>query len=74
MMGMMMMQNRLDNEQRERQYESESEQREQEYQLCREEMGIGREDARAQRQMMNIMLMSMLNKNGGDNSNPLPSP
>ncbi len=73
MMGMMMMQNRLDNKQRERQYKSESEQREWEYQLCREEMGIVRKDARAQRQMMNVMLMLMLNKNGGDNSNPLPS-
>jgi hypothetical protein len=44
-MGMMMIQNRLDNKQRERQYKSESEQREQEYQLCWEEMAIAREEA-----------------------------
>jgi len=44
-------------------------------------MAIAREDARAQRQMMhaqsqmmNAMFMSMLTKNGGDNSNPPPSP
>ena len=81
MMTMMMMQHRQDNEQRERQYRSEYEQREREYDLRREEMAIAREDARAQRQMMqaqsqmmNAMFMSMLNKNGGDNSNPPPSP
>ena len=84
-MGMMMMQNRADSEQREQQhkkeaeqreqqYKIESEQREREFQLRREEMAIAREDARAQRQMMNMMFMSMLNKNGGDSSNPPPSP
>ena len=73
-MGMMMMQNRMDNEQRERQYKSEKEQRDREYELRREEMAIVREDAHAQRQIMNMMLMSMLNKNGGENSNPPPSP
>ena len=81
MMSMMMMQHRLDNEQRERQYKSESEQREREYELCREKMAIASKDARAQRQMMhaqsqmmNAMFMSMLTKNGGDTSNPPPSP
>jgi hypothetical protein len=79
--GMLMMQNRMDNEQRERQYKSESEQREREFQLCWEEMAIVREEARAQRQMMsaqtqmmNTMFMAMLNKNTGDSSNPPPSP
>ena len=52
MMGMMMMQNKMDNDQRERQYKSESEQREREYQLRREEMAIAREEACTQRQMM----------------------
>ena len=28
-------------------------------------MAIAREDARAQRQLMNVMMMAMLNKNGG---------
>jgi hypothetical protein len=36
-----------------------------EYQLHREEMAIAREDARAQRQLMNVMMMAMLNRNGG---------
>jgi hypothetical protein len=48
-MGMMMMQNRMDNKQRERQYKSESEQREREFQLRREEMAIVRKEAWAQR-------------------------
>ena len=71
-MGMMMMQNKMFNMQRERQYKSESEQREQEYQLCWEEMAIAHEEAclqrqmmSAQSQMMNAIFMSMLNKNGG---------
>ena len=49
---MMMKQNRFDNEQRERQYQKESELREREFQLCREEMAIAREEARAQVQKM----------------------
>ncbi len=71
-MGMMMMQNKMFNTQRERQYKSESEQREQEYQLCWEEMAIAHEEAcpqrqmmSAQSQMMNAIFMLMLNKNGG---------
>ena len=80
MMHMMMMQNRMDNEQREhrdRQREQQnridSEQRDREYQLRREEMAIAREESREQRQLMNLMLMSMLSKYGGTvNSNPTP--
>jgi len=64
MMSMMMYQNR-----------AESEQREREYQLLREEMAIAREDARAQRQLMNVMMMAMLNRNGGgDSTLPQPPP
>jgi len=64
MMSMMMYQNR-----------AESEQRECEYQLRREEMAIAREDARAQRQLMNVMMMAMLNRNGGgDSTQPQPPP
>ena len=65
MMSMMMYQNRAESEQRERQSRIDAEQRDWEYQLCREEMAIAREDARAQRQLMNVMMMAMLNKNGG---------
>ena len=78
-MHMMMMQNRMDNERREQmetdrreQQDRIAEQREQEYQL-RREMAAAREEAREQRQLMNLMFMSMLNKNGGtETSNPLP--
>ena len=73
MMHMMMMQNRMDNDRREQQNKADSEQREREYQLRREEMAIAREEAREQRQFMNLLFMSMLNKNEGtDNSNPMP--
>ncbi len=61
LMYMMMMQSRMDNERREQQFKSESEQREREYQLRQEEMAIAREEAREQRQLMNLMFMSMLN-------------
>ena len=73
MMHMMMVQSRMDNERREQQYKIESEQREREYQLCQEELANAREEAWEQRQLMNLMFMSMLNKNGGSNSNPPPS-
>ena len=72
MMHMMMMQNRMDNERREQQYKIESEQREREYQLRQEELAIARKEAREQRQLINLMFMSMLNKNGGQKSNPIP--
>ncbi len=74
MMYMMMMQNRMDNERKEQQFKSESEQREREYQLHWEEMAITRKEAREQRQLMNLIFTSMLNKNGEGNSNPPPSP
>ncbi len=74
MMYMMMMQSRMDNERKGQQFKSESEQRKREYQLCWEEMAIARKESHEQRQLMNLMFMSMLNKNGGGNSNPPPSP
>ena len=52
---------------------AESEQREREYQLRREEMAIAREDARAQRQLMNVMMMAKL-ETGGDSTQPQPPP
>jgi hypothetical protein len=33
-------------------------------------MALIREEAREQRQMMNLMFMTMLNKNAGSDSNP----
>ncbi len=74
MMYMTMMQNRMDNERREQQHKSDSEQRERKYQVLWEEMAIAREEARDQRQMINIMFMQMLNRNGGGDSNLPPSP
>jgi hypothetical protein len=75
MMSMMMYQNRAELEQRERQSGIDAEQRYREYQLHREEMTIAREDARAQRQLMNVMMMAMLKqKRGGDSTQPRPPP
>jgi hypothetical protein len=59
------------NEQREHQHRIAAELRERKYELCHEEMVIAREEARAQRQLMNVMMMLLLKKNGGDNV-PLP--
>ncbi len=55
------------NEQRELQHRIDAELRECKYMLRHEEMAIAREEARAQRQLMNVMMMSLLNENGGDN-------
>ncbi len=55
----------MDNEWREQQHNSNSEQREWENQLHYEEMAIASEEAHDQRQMMNLMFMQMLNRNGG---------
>jgi hypothetical protein len=52
------------------QHLSDSEQREQEYQLRWEEMVIACEEARDQRQMMNLLFMQMLNRNGGGGLQP----
>jgi len=50
----------METEQRERQMKADKEDRDREYQLRREEMAIQREDNRAQRNMMNVMMMAML--------------
>ncbi len=55
--SMIMMQQHMDNKQRERQYKHESEQREQDYQLCQEEMEIVCKDACLQRQMKKVIFM-----------------
>jgi hypothetical protein len=71
-MHMMMMQSRLDNERREQQNKNNANQREHEYQLRHEEMALACEEACEQRQMMNLIFMSMVNKNAGSDSNPRP--
>jgi hypothetical protein len=66
MMQLMMVQNRMDQENRD-----------QEYQLRRDEMAMVHGEAREQRQMMNLMFMAMLNKSIGsdsNHSNPQPPP
>ncbi len=79
-MCMMMHQNWIEsgqrehqNKQREHQYKINAKQRECKYQLCCEEMAIACKDACAQRQLMNIMMMVMSNKNGGDNVTQPPT-
>ncbi len=47
----------------------DQERRDQECQLHRDEMTMACEEAREQRQMMNLMFMAMLNKNAGSDSN-----
>ncbi len=71
-----MYQSRAESEQRERQFKIDAEQRDWEYQLCCEAMAITREDARTQRQLMNMMMMMMmLNRmGGGGSSQPQPPP
>jgi hypothetical protein len=54
------------NEQREHQHRIDAELRERKYKLCCEEMAIVGEEAHAQRELMNVMMMLLLNKNGGD--------
>jgi hypothetical protein len=57
------------------QHKSDSEQRGWEYQLVSwEEMAIAHEKARDQRQIMNLLFMQMLNRNGRGDSNQPPSP
>jgi hypothetical protein len=65
-----MMQQCIDNEQRERLYKHESEQREEEYQLHLEEMENLCKEACLQRQMINITFMLMLSQNRGGQQQP----
>ncbi len=71
----MMHQNRIkleqrdcQNKQRDHRHKIDAKQREGKYQLCHEEMVIARKDACVQRQLMNIIMMALLNKNGDDNA------
>jgi hypothetical protein len=74
MMCMMMHQSWMELEQRQRQNKQRKHQhkidaklRERKYELHCEEMAIVRKEPRVQRQLMNVMIMWLLNKNGGDN-------
>jgi hypothetical protein len=60
-------QRKCKNKQRECQHKIDAELREHEYELCHEEMAIVCDKACTQRQPMNVMMMLLLNKNGGDN-------
>jgi hypothetical protein len=71
---MMMHQSWMESEQREHQnkqrkcqHKIDAKLREHKYELCREEVAIGCKKACVQRQLMNVMMMLLLNKNGGDN-------
>jgi hypothetical protein len=55
------------NEQRERQHKIDAKLRERKYELCHEEITIVPKKAPVRRQLMNVMMMLLLNKNGGDN-------
>ena len=60
-MHTMMMQGHMENERKEQQYKNKVDQREHEYQLQHKEMALVCKEAREQRQMMNLMFMTMLN-------------
>ena len=74
MLNYMMFQNRVEAEQRERQAKTDKEDREREYQLRREELAMQREDNRAQRNMMNFMMMAMLGGQQGRQGQGTPLP
>ena len=60
-----MYQSQFELEQRGHQNRINAEQRDREHQLRREDMAIAHEDACAQRQLMNVMMMAILNRNWG---------
>jgi hypothetical protein len=60
------------NKQREHQHRIDAKLRERKYELCCEEMAIAHEEACAQRQLTNVMMMLLLNKNGVDDNIPRP--
>ncbi len=69
MMSYMMYQNRVESEQRDRQNRIDAERREPEYELHRMELAVQCEENCAQRQLMNIMMMAILNKNNKPKNN-----
>jgi hypothetical protein len=74
MMNYMMFQSRMETEQRERQIKADKKDRDREYQLRREEMAIQRKDNRAQRNMMNVMMMAMWGGHQGGQRQGPPQP
>ena len=69
MMSYMMYQNRIKSEQRDCQNRIDAVRREHEYELRRDELAVQHEKNCAQRQLMNVIMMSILNKNNEPNNN-----
>ena len=73
MMSYMMYQNRAGSEQRDRQNRINAEHREREYELCCEELAVQRKENHAQRQLTNVVMMAMINKNNKSKNNSTPN-
>jgi hypothetical protein len=72
-MSCMVYQNRVKLEQRDRQNRIDAEHRECEYGLRCKELAVQREENRAQRQLMNVMMMAMINRNNEPKNNSTPN-
>jgi hypothetical protein len=73
MMSYMAYQNRVKLEQRDRQNRIDAERREHEYELRCKELAVKCKENCAQRQLMNVMMMAILNKNNKPKNNSTSS-
>ncbi len=73
LMSYMMYQDRVENEQRDCQHRIDIERREHEYELCHEKLAVQPKENCAQRQLMNVMMMTIINKNNNLNNNSAPN-
>ncbi len=69
MMSYMVYQNRVESEHRDCQNRIDAERREHEYELCCKELAVQRKENHAQRQLINVMMMAILNKNNEPKNN-----
>jgi hypothetical protein len=69
MMSYMVYQNRVELEQRDHQNRIDAEQRKHEYELHCKELAVQHRENCAQRQLMNVMMMAILNKNNKPKNN-----
>jgi hypothetical protein len=68
-----MYQNRVKSEQRDRQHRIDAECSEREYELCHEELSVQRKENHAERQLMNVMMMAIINRNNESKNNSTPN-
>ncbi len=73
MMSYMMYQNRVKSEQRDCQNRIDAERREREYELCCKVLAVQHKENCAQRQLMNVMMMAVLNRKNEPKINSTPN-